>query len=63
MALTDDAVFMEKLTGGLKNDMKNLVNFQASSPKSENLHFEGFVLSKPNKVLDQKPYKGYVLRH
>ena len=31
MNLKDDAKFKEKLTGGLKNDIRNLVNFHASS--------------------------------
>ena len=34
----------EKLTLGSKND--NLVNFNASSGKSENLHFDVLLLSK-----------------
>ena len=34
MNLKDDAIFKEKLTGGLKNDVRNLVNFHASSCKS-----------------------------
>ena len=29
-----------------KNDMRNLVNFNASSGKSENLHFDELLLSK-----------------
>ena len=36
MTLKDDAIFKEKLTGGLKNDIRNLINFHASSRKSEN---------------------------
>ena len=28
----------------LKNDMRNLVSFNASSRKSENLHFDGFLI-------------------
>ena len=32
--------FEEKLTLGSKNDMRNLVNFNASIGKSGNLHFE-----------------------
>ena len=32
------ATFKEKWTGGLKNAVRNLVNFHASSRKSENLH-------------------------
>ena len=59
MILNGDALFKEKLTG-LKNDIRNLVNFHAGSPKSEILHFDGFVLSKAYKVLDEKLEKSYV---
>ena len=55
-----DAIFKDKLAGGLKNDIRNLVNFHASSHKSENLHFDGLVLSKAYKVLDEKVQKSYV---
>ena len=34
------AKFEEKLTLGSKNDMRNLVNFNVSSGKSESLHFD-----------------------
>ena len=40
MALKSKAKFEEKLTLGSKKDMRNLVNFTASSGKSENLHFD-----------------------
>ena len=43
MILKGDAIYTEKLTGGLKNDTKNLVNFHASSRKYGNLHFDGFL--------------------
>ena len=46
MTLKGDAKFKGKLTHGLKNDIRNLVNFHASSGKSENLHFDGLLLSK-----------------
>ena len=49
-----DAIFKEKFTGGLKHDIRNLIKFDASSRKSENLHFDGLVLSKTYKVLDKK---------
>ena len=39
MKLKSDTKFEEKLTLGSKNDMRNLVNFNASSSKSGNLHF------------------------
>ena len=42
MTLKGDTIFKEKLTGGLKNDIRNLVNFHASSCKSGNLHYDGF---------------------
>ena len=54
MTLKDDAEFKGKLTCGLKNDIRYLVNFRASSRKSENLHFDGLLLSKAYKVLDKK---------
>ena len=40
MRVESDAKFEEKLALGFKNDMINLVNFNASSGKSENLHFD-----------------------
>ena len=46
--------FEGKLTRGLKNDTRNFVNLHASSWKSRNLHFNGLVLSKACKVLDEK---------
>ena len=35
MTLKGDAIFKEKLTGDLKNDIRNLINFHESSSKSE----------------------------
>ena len=46
MTLKGDAIFRQKLTGDLKNDIKNLITFHASNCKSKNLHFDGFALSK-----------------
>ena len=42
MTLKSDAKFEEKLTLGSKRnlELRNLVNFNASSGKSENLHFD-----------------------
>ena len=54
MTLKGDAKFKGKMTRGFKNDIRNLVNFHASSWKSENLHFVGLLLSKAYKVLDEK---------
>ena len=39
MTLKGDAKLKGKLTLGSKNHIRNLVNFNASSGKSENLHF------------------------
>ena len=60
MALKGVAKFKGKLTCGLKNDIRNLVNFHASSRKSENLHFGWILLSKACKYLDEKIQKCYV---
>ena len=46
MTLQSDAKFEEKLTLGSKDDMMNLLNFNASSGKSENLQFDMLLLSK-----------------
>ena len=46
MTLKSDPNFKEKLTFCLKNDMRDLVNFNASRGKSENLHFHGLLLPK-----------------
>ena len=60
MTLKGDAIFKEKLTGGLKNDIRNLINFHVSSRKSENVRFDELVLSKAYEVLDKKVQKSYV---
>ena len=44
MTVESDAKLEEKLALSFKNDMKNLVNFNASSGKSENLHFDVLLL-------------------
>ena len=54
MTLNSDAKFKEKLTLGCKKDMKNLVNFNASSGKSENLHFDVPLLSVAYKISAKK---------
>ena len=61
MRLKGDVIFKEKLTGDLKNDIKNLMNFHASSRKSGNLHFRRLVLFKAYNVLDEKLQKSYAL--
>ena len=46
MTMKGVVIFKEKLTGRLKNDIKNLTNFHGSRCNSEILHFDGLVLSK-----------------
>ena len=48
MTVESDAKFEEKLVLSFKNDMTNLVNFNVSSGKSENLHFDVLLLSIAN---------------
>ena len=54
MTLKIDSKFEGKLTRGFKNDMRNLVNFNASSGKSENLHLDVLLLSIAYKVSVKK---------
>ena len=46
MTLKADTKFKGKLSCGLTNGIKYLVNFHVSSEKSEKLHFDGVLLSK-----------------
>ena len=46
MTVKSDAKFEEKLTLGSKNNLRNLVNFNAISGKFENLHFDVLLLLK-----------------
>ena len=63
MTLNCDTKFKGKMTRSLKNDIRNFVNFHANSRKSENLHCNGFILSKAYKILDEKVQKSYVSWH
>ena len=60
MTLKGVAKFKWKLTRGLKSDLRNVVNFYASSWKSKNWHFDWIRLSKVYKYLDEKVQKSYV---
>ena len=63
MTLKGDVKFKGKLTCGLKNDLRKLVNFHVSSRKFGNLHFDGLILSKAYKHFDEKVQKSYASRH
>ena len=54
MTLKSDSKFEEKLILGSKNDIRNLVNFNASSGKFENVHFVVLLLLKIYYVLVKK---------
>ena len=58
-----DAKFKRKLTRRLKNDIRSLVNFHASSRNSENLHIDWLLLSKAYKDLDERVQKSCVSWH
>ena len=60
MLLQSDVKITGKLTRGLKNNIRNLVNFHPSSQKSKKLHFDGLLLSKAYKDLDKKVQNSYV---
>ena len=60
MTLQGDTKFKGKLTCGLKKDIRNLVSFYANNRKSGDLHFDGLLLSKAYKKLDEKVQKSYV---
>ena len=62
MTLKGDTKSKGKLTGGLKNDIRNLVNFHASRRKFKNLYFDGLLLSK-GYILDEKLQKIFVSWH
>ena len=59
MILKGDVKFNRKLTCGLKYDIRNLVNFDASSSKSENLDFDVLLLSIVYNV-SAKKYRGII---
>ena len=63
MTLKSDAKFEEKLTLGSKNDMRNLVNFNVTSGKSESLHFDVLLFSIAYKVSAKKVQKNYLSWH
>ena len=60
MTLKNDAKFEEKLTLGSKNDLRNLLNFNASSDKSEKLHFDVLLLLIAYKASVKKVQNNYL---
>ena len=60
MTLKSDAKFEEKLALGSKKDMTNLVNFNATSGRSEKLHFDMVLFSIACKVSAKQVQKSYL---
>ena len=60
MTLESDAKFEKKLAHGFKNNITNLVNFNASSDRSENLHFDVLLLSILYKLSAKKVLRSYL---
>ena len=60
MTLESAAKFEENCLLVSKNDMMNLVNFNASSGKSENLHFDALLLSIAYKYSAKKVHNSYL---
>ena len=60
MTLKSDSKFGGKLTLGSKNDIRNLVIFNARRGKPENLYFDVLLLSKVYYVWAKKVQRIYV---
>ena len=60
ITLKSDAKFEEKLTLDSKNDLMNPVNFNLSSGKSENSHFDMLLLSIAYEVSVEKVQNNYL---
>ena len=60
MTLESETKFEEKLALGFENDMVTLANFNASSGKSENVHFDVILLSITCKNSAKKVLKSYL---
>ena len=63
MTRKKDPNFEEQLTFCLKNDMINLVNFNPSCGKSENLHFDRLILNKVGYVCAKEIQRKYVVKN
>ena len=61
MTLRSYANFEERLTSGLKKDMRNLANFYQSTWKCQNWNFDGILLPKVE-MYDLKIYRGVMCR-
>ena len=60
MTLKSAAKFQENVSLGFKTEMRNLVNFNESSGKLENFHFDVLLLAKVYYVWAEKIQRSYV---
>ena len=60
MTMKNDTKFEQELTCQFKIDMRNLINFDPSTQKIKNLHFNGPLLSKVYNVRPKKVLGSYV---
>ena len=59
MTLKSDAKFKEKLTCSFKFDMRNFVNFEPTTQKSENFNLMGYLCLRYMRF-ELKKYKGVI---
>ena len=59
MTMKSDAKFLKKLTRGFKRDVRNLVNFHATTQKSENFTLMGCFCPKYMRF-ELKKYRGVI---
>ena len=62
MTMKSDAIFEEKMTCGLENDMTNLANFYQSTRKSQNWDFDRILLCKIENYGASNLQRSYVSR-
>ena len=60
MKLNIDTKFEGEPTCRCKKDIRDLANFHANTGKSQNLHFDGLLMSKVYKERDKKLQRSYV---
>ena len=60
MTLKSQAKFEERLTCGLENDMRNLVDFHQNTWKCQNKDFDGTLLSKLENARAKNLQRGYM---
>ena len=59
MSMKNDTKFGKELTCQFKIDMRNLTNFDPSTRQSQNLHFNGLLLTKVYNVGAKKVQGSY----